>query len=346
MKILVTGGTGFIGSHTVVELIKAGNSVVILDNLANSKKGVLDRIKQLCNVSPSFYCGDICDEKFLNFVFDKEKIDCVIHFAALKSNAESIAKPGLYFNNNLYSSLKLLKAMEAHGVHQIVFSSSATVYGLTEIVPIHETDLIGNVISPYGMTKYLNELLLMDYARQHVGFKAIALRYFNPIGAHPSGIIGEDPVDDTPNCLMPYLTRVALKKLPYLNVFGNDYDTSDGTGLRDYIHVVDLALGHVAAVNYLSKMKNSFDVFNLGTGKGTTVLELIRVFEEVNQIRIPYKVVGRRPGDVAKSFADVSKANKILGWKSRFTVEDCVRDSWNWQVHNPNGYDGPMIKDL
>jgi UDP-glucose 4-epimerase len=343
MKILVTGGTGFIGSHTVVELINAGHQVVIVDNLINSKKAVLDRIKQLCGIMPAFYCGSICDQSFLDSVFDKEKIDCVIHFGALKSNAESIRKPGLYFENNLYSSLKLLMAMEKHSVNKIVFSSSATVYGLTERVPIHETDLIGNVISPYGMTKYLNELYLQDYARQHKDFKAIALRYFNPIGAHPSGVIGEDPVDDTPNCLMPYVTRVALKRLPYLSIFGDDYDTFDGTGLRDYIHVVDLALGHVAAVNHFESMKENFDVFNLGTGKGTTVLQLIDAFEKTNQIEVPYKIVGRRPGDVAKSYADVTKAMKILGWKAKFTVIDCVRDSWNWQIHNPNGYDGDMV---
>lgn len=343
MKILVTGGTGFIGSHTVVELINSGHQVVIIDNLCNSKKSVLDRIEKLTGIMPAFYCGSICDQDFLNSVFDKEKIDCVIHFGALKSNAESIQKPGLYFENNLYSSLKLLNAMEKHGVKKIVFSSSATVYGLTEAVPIHETDLIGDVISPYGMTKYLNELLLADYARQHKGFKAIALRYFNPIGAHPSGLIGEDPVDDTPNCLMPYVTRVAMKKLPYLKVFGDDYDTIDGTGLRDYIHVVDLALGHVAAVKHFAEMDYGFDVFNLGTGRGTTVLELISAFEKTNGVKVPYKIVGRRPGDVAKSFADVAKSEKMLGWKTKYSVIDCVRDSWHWQIHNPNGYDGDMI---
>jgi UDP-glucose 4-epimerase len=343
MKILVTGGTGFIGSHTIVELIKAGHKVVVLDNLANSKKQVLPRIQKICGVLPDFYYGSISDQLFLDSVFEKEHIDCVIHFAALKSNADSIKNPGLYFENNLYSTLKLLKAMETNQVKKIIFSSSATVYGLTKIVPIHETDLIGDVISPYGMTKYLNELLLADYARQHKDFKAIALRYFNPIGAHPSGVIGEDPVDDTPNCLMPYITRVALGKIPFLNVFGNDYDTVDGTGLRDYIHVVDLALGHIAAIDYLNEMKNGFDVFNLGTGEGTTVLELIHAFEETNHVRIPYKIVGRRPGDVAKSFACVEKANNILGWHAKYTIIDCVRDSWNWQVHNPNGYDSSSI---
>lgn len=338
MKILVTGGTGFIGSHTVVELLTAGYSVSIVDNLSNSKIGVLNRIEKLAKKKPHFYQGSILDAQFLNRVFAFEKPDCVIHFAALKSNADSIVHPGLYFDNNLHSTLFLLNAMRSVGCNHLLFSSSATVYGLSSRVPVKESDLTGSVISPYGMTKYLNELYLKDYALQHPSFKAIALRYFNPIGAHPSGTIGEDPIDDTPNCLMPYITRVALKKLPYLNIFGNDYPTSDGTGLRDYIHVVDLALGHLAAIKYFDIMKNSFDVFNLGTGKGTTVLELIAAFEQTNKIKIPYKIIGRRPGDVAKSFADVQKAKDILHWSSRYDVVDCVRDSWNWQTNNPDGY--------
>ena len=228
--------------------------------------------------------------------------------------------------------------MERYGVNRIVFSSSATVYGLTETVPIFENDKIGDVISPYGMTKYLNELLLKDFCRQRPSFHAIALRYFNPIGAHPSGLIGEDPVDSVPNCLMPYITRVALGQLPFLKVFGNDYPTKDGTGLRDYIHVVDLARGHLAAIKYMDKMRSNFDVFNLGTGKGTTVLELISTFEKINGVKIPYQIVGRRPGDVARSYASVTKAKIKMGWSADLTIQDCVRDSWKWQQDNPCGY--------
>jgi UDP-glucose 4-epimerase len=311
MAILVTGGTGFIGSHTVVELLNAGYEVVVVDNLCNSKKGVIDRIEKLTGKRPAFYEADVADMKAMSDIFDKVKIDCVIHFAGLKSNAESIEKPGLYFTNNLESTYTLLKQMEKHHVSNIVFSSSATVYGLTERVPIYETDPIGDVLSPYGMTKYLNELLLKNYAEQHKGFHVVALRYFNPIGAHPSGLIGEDPKDKYPNCLMPYLTRVALGELPFLKVFGNDYPTEDGTGLRDYIHVVDLALGHIAALKYLQQTPKGFEVFNLGTGKGTTVLQLIAAFEKESGVKVPYQIVGRRPGDVARSFACVDKAEKF-----------------------------------
>lgn len=338
MSVLVTGGTGFIGSHTVVELLNAGKDVVIVDNLCNSKVEVLDRIRAITKKEPKFYKGDLLDVVFVEKIFIENGIDSVIHFAGLKSGAESILEPGKYLNTNIISTFNLLNAMEKHDVNKLVFSSSATVYGTPEVVPDYETDLVGKVCSPYGLSKYLIELLLKDFTNQRKDFRFIALRYFNPIGAHPSGLIGEDDGQSIPNNLVPYITKVLLGQLPYLKVYGNSYDTIDGTGLRDYIHVVDLAKGHLAALDYLNKNDVKFDVFNLGTGKGTTVLQLVAAFEKAAGKKIPYQITSIRPGDVPLSFASVEKAKNILKWEAKYTYEDCARDSWNWQVKNPHGY--------
>jgi len=338
MKVLVTGGTGFIGSHTVVELLNKGYDVVVVDNFCNSKRYVIDRIKQLTNKNFSFYECDLCNKSELEKVFKSESIDAVIHFAALKSGADSIRNPGLYYHNNIDSTHNLVDLMEKYGVKRIIFSSSATVYGNSKNVPIRENEPVGNVISPYGMTKYLDELYLFNRAELTKDFKVIAFRYFNPIGAHPSGLIGEDSPDDVPNNLMLYLLKVANKELPYLNIFGDDYNTPDGTGIRDYIHVVDLALGHISAISYFDRMESYSEVFNLGTGKGHTVKELVKSFEKINRINIPCKIAPRRPGDVEISFACVDKANDKLNWKATLTLDDCVRDAWNFKKKNIINY--------
>ena len=338
MAILVTGGTGFIGSHTVVELLNAGYDVAIADNLCNSKIEVIDRIQKITNKRPAFYQIDLLDSAALEKVFAENRLDAVIHFAGLKSVSESVDEPGRYLNTNLMSTFHLLNVMEKHQVYKLVFSSSATVYGTPETVPNHETDMVGKVCSPYGLSKYLIELLLHDFAQQRDNFRFAALRYFNPIGAHPSGIIGEDSGQSVPNNLVPYITRTLLGQFPYLRVYGDQYDTVDGTGLRDYIHVVDLARGHIAALNYLDKTDKKYDVFNLGTGKGTTVLQLVSAFEDVSGKKVPYRIVGPRAGDIPLSFAAVEKANTVLGWKAEYDYKDCARDSWNWQVQNPHGY--------
>lgn len=338
MTILVTGGTGFIGSHTVVELLNAGYDVVIADNLCNSKIEVIDRIAKITNKRPAFYKLDLLDSAALEKVFAENRIDAVIHFAGLKSVAESVENPGRYLDTNLTSTFHLLNAMEKHQVYKLVFSSSATVYGTPETMPNRESDVVGKVCCPYGFSKYLNELLLHDFARQRDNFRFASLRYFNPVGAHPSGLIGEDCGQKAPNNLAPYITRTLLGQFPYLSVYGDQYDTADGTGVRDYIHVVDLAKGHIAALNYLEKTDSKYDVFNLGTGKGTTVLQLVSAFEEASGRKVPYRIVGPRPGDVPLSFAAVEKAKNILGWTAEYDYKDCARDSWNWQVQNPNGY--------
>lgn len=334
MKILVTGGAGFIGSHTVVELLNKNHKVVVVDNFCNSKPYVLNSIRTITKKSFSFYNVDVCDYCAMQNIFASENIDCIIHFAALKSGADSIQNPGLYYSNNMQSTYVLIQLMEKYGVSKLIFSSSATVYGNSKNVPIVEEDITGNVISPYGMTKYLNELYLQDRSRQTKKFKVVAFRYFNPIGAHPSGLLGEDSPDEVPNNLMLYILKVANKELPYLRVFGNDYNTIDGTGIRDYIHVVDLAQGHVAAIDFFDKMESNFEVFNLGTGKGFSVLELVKAFEKVNGVDIPYKIYPRRPGDVEISFACVDKALKLLNWKACLSKEDCVRDAWNFKLKN------------
>lgn len=330
MKILVTGGVGFIGSHTVVELLNQNYDVVIIDNFCNSKRTVLEKIKLITNKSFNFYEVDIRDKNALENVFKKERIDAVVHFAALKSGADSIKDPGTYYVNNIEGTYNILQLMDKYNVNKIIFSSSATVYGDSQNVPIKEKEIIGNVISPYGMTKYLTELLLNNKSEQSNNFKAISLRYFNPIGAHPSGLIGEDSPDDIPNNLILYILKVAKKELPYLKVFGSDYKTPDGSGIRDYIHVVDLAKGHVSALKYIQKMQKKHDVFNLGTGRGHTVIELVKTFEKENNIEVPYQYAPRRPGDVEISFADCSKANKLMGWYAQYSMADALRDAWNF----------------
>ena len=337
MAILVTGGTGYIGSHTVVELLKKEYDVVIVDNYVNSKPEVLNRIYQITRKRPRFYEIDCCNELKMRELFAKEKITDIIHFAGLKSVAESVQKPQLYIDNNIGSSKVLLKLMTEFGVHNIVFSSSATVYGVPDHVPLKEDDKVGGCTNPYGQTKLDIEYLLKDYAKEHSVANIAILRYFNPIGAHESGLIGEDP-QGIPNNLMPYITQVAVGKRPFLNVYGNDYKTHDGTGVRDYIHVVDLAMGHLAALKKLEE-KPGLVIYNLGTGKGTSVLDLVKAFEKANDLTIPYEIKERRPGDVDENYADASKAFKEMKWKAKLDIVDACRDSWRWQKNNPKGYD-------
>ena len=337
MSILVTGGTGFIGSHTVVQLIEKGYDVVIVDNLVNSKKMVLDRIEEIAGKRPKFYEIDCCNEDDFRKVFETEKIEEVIHFAGLKSVGESVKKPELYFSNNVGSSKVLLKLMKEFEVKNLVFSSSATVYGTPDHVPLKESDKIGGCTNPYGQTKLDIEYLLKDFEKENPDMNIAILRYFNPIGAHPSGLIGEDP-QGIPNNLMPYVTQVAVGKREQLSVFGNDYKTVDGTGVRDYIHVVDLARGHLYALKKL-ETKPGLVIYNLGTGKGTSVLELVNAFEKANSIKIPYVICERRPGDVDENYADSTKAFEEMGFKTELTIVDACRDSWNWQSKNPNGYE-------
>ena len=337
MSILVTGGTGYIGSHTVVNLINRGYDVVIVDNYCNSKPEVLNRIYKITGVRPKFYKVSVQDEQNMRKVFENERISDVIHFAGLKSVAESVAKPDLYVANNVGSSRVLLKLMKEYGVYNIVFSSSATVYGVPKHVPLSEEDEVGGCTNPYGQTKLDIEYMLKDYAKENPKSNIAILRYFNPIGAHPSGLIGEDP-NGIPNNLMPYITQVAVGKRDHLNVYGDDYKTVDGTGVRDYIHVVDLAYGHLCALRKLEE-KPGLVIYNLCTGKGTSVLELVHAFEKVNNIKIPYVICERRPGDVDENYADASKAYREMGFKTKLDIEDACRDSWNWQKNNPNGYD-------
>lgn len=337
MAILVTGGTGYIGSHTVVELHKVGYDVVIVDNLCNSKELVLDRIETISGKRPKFYKVSVQDEAKMREILEKEDITDVIHFAGLKSVSESVQKPELYFENNVGSTKVLLKLMNEFGIKNIVFSSSATVYGNPDHVPVKEEDKVGGCTNPYGQTKLDIEFILKDYNKLHADTNIAILRYFNPIGAHASGLIGEDP-NGIPNNLMPYITQVAVGKRPCLNVYGDDYDTPDGTGVRDYIHVVDLALGHLAALKKL-ETKPGLVIYNLGTGKGTSVLELVKAFEEANGVKINYVVAPRRPGDIATNYADVNKAFVEMNWKAKFNIVDSCRDSWNWQKSNPNGYE-------
>lgn len=337
MAILVTGGTGFIGSHTVVDLLNHDYDVVIVDNYVNSKPEVLNRIFKITGKKPRFYEVTVQDEVKMREVFEKENITDVIHFAGLKSVGESVQKPDLYFENNVGSSKVLLKLMAEFGVKNLVFSSSATVYGIPDHVPLKESDKIGGCTNPYGQTKLDIEYLLYDYAKEHKDANIAILRYFNPIGAHPSGLIGEDP-QGIPNNLMPYITQVAVGKRDHLNVFGNDFKTHDGTGVRDYIHVVDLARGHLFALRKLEQ-KPGLVIYNLGTGKGTSVLDLVKAFEQANNIKVPYVICDRRPGDVDENYADATKAYEEMGFKTELTIVDACRDSWNWQKNNPNGFD-------
>ena len=326
MKILVTGGTGFIGSHTVVELINAGHEVVIVDNLINSQKSALAKIKRITQVRPLFYKVDVGDKKKMDKVFNEHKFDAIIHFAGLKAVGESVQKPLMYYRNNLDSTLTLLEIMKEYDVKNILFSSSATVYGTPEVMPIKEEDPLGNTTNPYATTKLFVEQILRDFVNANKGFKAVSLRYFNPIGAHPSKLLGESP-SDIPNNLMPYISKVANGKLEYLSVFGDDYDTIDGTGVRDYVHVVDLAKGHLLALQAF-KFAPSYNYYNLGTGRGTSVFELIHAYEKANHVKIPYKVGPRRSGDIATSFADINKAKDELGFNPSYSIKDACRHAY------------------
>ncbi|UKJ83549.1 UDP-glucose 4-epimerase GalE (plasmid) [Priestia megaterium] len=336
MRILVTGGAGYIGSHTCLELLNAGYEIVVIDNLSNSKLEALKRISELSKKDFQFYQADLLDKMTLEKVFLKNNIEAVIHFAGLKSVGESIEVPLHYYHNNVTGTLNLCQTMERYNVKKMIFSSSANVYGVPERVPITEASPL-SAINPYGRTKLIIEEILRDLYGSDNSWSIALLRYFNPIGAHESGRLGEDP-NDIPNNLMPYINQVAIGKRDKLNVFGNDYDTHDGTGVRDYIHVVDLAKGHLKALEMVIPTKG-IDAFNLGTGTGYSVLDLIKGYENATSKKIPYTFAHRRPGDVDKSYADVDKANKILGWKALKSLEDMCYDSWRWQKNNPNGYD-------
>ena len=335
--ILVTGGTGFIGSHACVELINAGYDVVVVDNLVNSHEKSLDRVKQITGKRPLFFNADVCDEKALDAVFSANEIGSVIHFAGLKAVGESVAKPLEYFQNNLDASMTLCKVMRKHNVKNLVFSSSATVYSGDNEMPLRETSRTGMCTNPYGWTKYMSEQILRDTSKAVEDFSVSLLRYFNPIGAHSSGLIGEDP-RGIPNNLMPFIAQVAVGRRDHLNVFGNDYNTPDGTGVRDYIHVVDLARGHVAAIEYMQTHRGE-SVFNLGTGQGYSVLDMVKAFERVTGVKIPYEIAPRRPGDLATVYSSPDKSAQLLGWKAQYTLEDMCRDTWAWQSKNPMGYE-------
>lgn len=336
MAVLVTGGAGYIGSHTCVELMNAGIDVVIVDNFYNCKKSSIDRIKALVGRDFPYYECDIRDREGLDKIFKTEKIDSVIHFAGLKAVGESVQKPLEYFDNNITGTLVLLDVMRKNGCKKIVFSSSATVYGTKNISPLTEDMEIGGVTNPYGRTKYMIECILQDLYVSDKDWSICLLRYFNPIGAHKSGTMGEAP-NGIPNNLIPYITQVAIGKRDHLSVFGNDYDTPDGTCVRDYIHVVDLALGHVKAVQKVEGEKGVF-IYNLGTGKGYSVLDVVNAFKKASGIDIKYEIVARRAGDLAVCYSDPSKAYKELGWKAERDIEEMCEDSWRWQKQNPNGY--------
>ena len=336
MKVLVTGGAGYIGSHTCVELIESGYEPIVVDNLCNSNPLSLERVREITGKAVTFYEGDVRDETVLEKIFREHTIGCVIHFAGLKAVGESVQMPWRYYDNNLNSTLVLTRVMEKFGVKRIIFSSSATVYTADNEMPLKETSRTGNCTNPYGWTKYMTEQILSGMANADKAWSICLLRYFNPIGAHKSGLIGEDP-RGIPNNLMPYITQVAVGRREKLSVFGDDYDTPDGTGVRDYIHVVDLAKGHVAAVKYV--MENTgCEVFNLGTGTGYSVLDMVRTFVDVNTVAVPYEITGRRPGDIGTCYADPAKSKAVLGWTAEKTLADMCRDSWNWQSKNPRGY--------
>jgi UDP-glucose 4-epimerase len=335
MAILVTGGAGYIGSHTCVELLKAGYEVIVIDNLVNSKEESITRIREITGKPLTFYKADLLDKQAINEIFKSKSIEAVMHFAGFKAVGESISFPLRYYHNNIAGTLTLLEIMQIHGVKKIVFSSSATVYGNPHTVPITE-DFPLSTTNPYGQTKLIIEQILSDLYYSEPDWNIAILRYFNPIGAHPSGKIGEDP-NGIPNNLVPYITQVAIGKLRVLNIFGSDYETPDGTGVRDYIHVVDLAAGHIKALQKLNENPGNV-VYNLGTGKGYSVLEIINTFSKVTGKEIPYRFVERRPGDVAVSYADPSKANNELGWSAKYGLEEMCTDAWRWQRNNPEGY--------
>lgn len=336
MKILVTGGAGYIGSHTVVELQNAGYDVVVVDNLSNSNSESLKRVAKITGKDVTFYEADILDRNKMNEILDKENVDACIHFAGLKAVGESVAKPWEYYENNIAGTLTLVDVMRQHGVKNIIFSSSATVYGDPAFVPITEECPKGQCTNPYGWTKSMLEQILSDMQKADPEWNVILLRYFNPIGAHKSGTIGENP-NGIPNNLMPYVTQVAVGKRDHLTVFGNDYDTPDGTGVRDYIHVVDLAVGHVKALNKI-KENAGLKIYNLGTGVGYSVLDIVKNFEEANGVKIPYEIGPRRPGDIATCYSSAEKAKEELGWEAQYGIKEMCADSWNWQKNNPEGY--------
>ena len=337
MNIIVTGGAGFIGSHTVIELINAGHSVVVVDNLVNSSRIALARVEKIVGQKIPFYEVDIRDRQGLEKVFSENKFDCCIHFAGLKAVGESVQKPWEYYDNNITGTLVLLDVMRKAGCKNIIFSSSATVYGNPAVIPITEKCPKGECTNPYGQTKSMLEEILRDMYVADKEWNVVLLRYFNPIGAHKSGLIGENP-NGVPNNLMPYITQVAVGRLDHLNIFGDDYDTPDGTGVRDYIHVVDLARGHVKALKAIDD-KCGVEVYNLGTGIGYSVLDLVKAFEKATGVKIPYVIAPRRAGDIAACYSDPSKAWEKLGWKAEYNIEDMCRDSWNWQKNNPNGFE-------
>ena len=337
MAILVTGGTGYIGSHTVVELQNCGFDVVVCDNLSNSSKKSLDRIQQITGKPVKFYLADIRDREAMENIFRSESIDSVIHFAGLKAVGESVAKPWEYYDNNITGTLTLLDVMRKHDVKNIIFSSSATVYGDPAFVPITEECPKGQCTNPYGWTKSMLEQVLSDMQKADPEWNVILLRYFNPIGAHQSGTMGENP-NGIPNNLMPYITQVAVGKLKELGVFGDDYDTPDGTGVRDYIHVVDLAVGHVKALKKIEE-NAGLCIYNLGTGHGYSVLDIVKNFEAATGVKIPYVIKDRRAGDIATCYSDATKAKEELGWEAQYDIKDMCADSWRWQSNNPNGYE-------
>ncbi len=337
MAILVTGGAGFIGSHTVVELQNAGYDVVVVDNLSNASVKSLQRVEKITGKPVTFYKADILDREAMEKIFDEQQIDSCIHFAGLKAVGESVAKPWEYYNNNIAGTLTLVDVMRKHGCKNIIFSSSATVYGDPAFIPITEECPKGQCTNPYGWTKSMLEQILSDMQKADPEWNVILLRYFNPIGAHQSGTMGENP-NGIPNNLMPYITQVAVGKLEKLGVFGNDYDTHDGTGVRDYIHVVDLAVGHVKALKKIEE-KAGLCIYNLGTGTGYSVLDIVKNFEEATGVKIPYEIKPRRAGDIATCYADASKAKKELGWTAQYGIKEMCADSWRWQSNNPNGYE-------
>lgn len=337
MKVLLAGGAGYIGSHTAIEVMKLGHDIIVADDFSNSKPEALNRMKTIAGRDFPFYQIDVADRNALEKLFAAEKPDAVIHFAGYKAVGESVEKPLAYYRNNLDTTLTLLETMKKYDCHRFIFSSSATVYGAPDEVPIKETAVVGRCTNPYGWTKYMIELILKDAAAADTSLSVVLLRYFNPVGAHESGLIGEDP-QGIPNNLMPYISQVAVGKLPYLSVFGDDYPTKDGTGVRDYIHVVDLARGHAYALDYAAGHTGT-EIFNLGTGTGYSVLEMVHAFEKANGVKVPFRIAPRRAGDIAECYADASKSKEILGWHAEKTLEDMCRDSWRWQSRNPNGYD-------
>lgn len=337
MNILLTGGAGYVGSHTAVEILSQGHDVVILDNLSNSSEEVINRIALLSGRRPGFQLMDLLDKENLECLFEQEKFDAVIHFAGLKAVGESVALPLSYYRNNIEGTINLCESMLKHGVNQLVFSSSATVYGNPERIPIDENCQVIDATNPYGRTKLFIEKILEDVCNANPDFRVISLRYFNPVGAHESGTIGEDP-NGVPNNLLPYISQVAVGKRDKLTIHGNDYPTPDGTGVRDYIHVCDLASGHLAALSKFSSSK-PMQVFNLGTGKGTSVMEILQTFEQVNKVNVPYEIGPRREGDIAVSYTDPKLASSLLEWQATHSLEDICRDAWNWQSKNPNGYE-------